>query len=124
MLLVGMNSWLQSSTTGHHPMPVQGKARPVQRIGILRAGIATALVALALLAGLAHPNETSAKKSTSYTCTTLESMFTATSKAYEVAIANGMTDKANQYLNTTFWLQGIYLDLDCSVGSADLGDAV
>lgn len=119
MLPVGMNSWLQSSTGMAQAGPTHPATRPVQRTGVLRGGIAAALVALALLAGIAHPGDASARKSTSFTCTTLESMFTATSKAYEVAIANGLTDKANQYLNTTFWLQGIYLDLDCSSGSID-----
>ncbi len=90
----------------------------------IRAGLAALLVAFALLAVVLHPGEASAKKSTSITCTTLEGMFTATSKAYEVAVANGMTEKANLYLNTTFWLQGVYLDLDCSFGPAELGSAV
>ena len=123
MLLVGMNSWIQSSTGTVAQQPAARTAKSAPRTGVLRAGVAIALVALALLAGTAHPAETSAKKSTSYTCTTLESAFNATSKAYEVAVANGMTDKANLYLNTTFWLQGIYLDLNCSFGPADLGDA-
>ncbi len=124
MLLVGMNSWIQSSTEIDAHPPATRPVKTAPRSGVLRAGIATALVAIALLAGTAHPAETSAKKSNSFTCTSLESAFTAASKAYEVAAANGLTDKANVYLNTTFWLQGIYLDMNCSVGPANLGDAV
>jgi hypothetical protein len=123
MMLIGMNSWIQSSSSKQPNDRPKMNTAGRNRRG-LRAGLAAGLVALALVAGIAHPAETSARKSTSLTCTTLESMFTATSKAYEVARANGLTDQANQYLNTTFWLEGIYLDLDCSSGPANIGDAV
>lgn len=122
MLLTGMTSWIQAPNGSATQPPATGVAK-APRKGMLRAGIAIALVALALVAGMAQPAETSAKKSTSTTCTTLESMFTAASKAYEVAAANGMPEKAEIYLNTTFWLQGIYLDLNCSVTPAELGQA-
>lgn len=114
MMVHGVNSWIRSAGNMRETNGFSRQTR--DRRGVLRAGIAGALLTLTLFGGVVHPAETSAKKSDSFTCTTLESMFTATAKAYEVARSNGMTEKAEQYLNTTFWLEGIYLDLDCSVG--------
>lgn len=75
MVLVGMNSWIQSSRGTGAPERASHEPRPVRRIGLLRTGIATALVALTLMAGIARPAETAAYKSDSLVCTSIQAGF-------------------------------------------------
>ena len=49
MLLVGMNSWIQSSSEIDAHPPATRPVKTAPRSGVLRAGIATALVAIVLL---------------------------------------------------------------------------
>ena len=75
MVLVGMNSWIQSSRGTGAPERASREPRPVRRTGLLRAGIATALVALTLLVGFSRPAETAAYKEESLVCTTIQAGF-------------------------------------------------
>lgn len=75
MLLVGRNSWIQSSNgTAASPPAPSGKLA-VRRPGALRAGIAIALVALTLMVGFGRPAETAAYKEDSMVCTTIQAGF-------------------------------------------------
>jgi hypothetical protein len=123
MLLVGMNSWIQSSTGAIAPDAVPSSTRSTRRPGALRAGIATALVALALMVGIAHPAETAAYKSTSTVCTTLEAGFNYASDMALAAQRAGDGKSANYWIKISFALQGTYLDLNCSYGNYE-GQAV
>ena len=97
MLLVGMNSLIQSSTGAVAPSPAPSGKRPVRRPGALRAGIATALVALTLLLGFGRPAEIAAYKSESLACTTIQAGFDyAFSKALK-AKAEGDTAGFNTW---------------------------
>lgn len=115
MMLVGMTSWIQSSTGA--PAVQQQPVAPIpkRRPGLVRAGVATALLALALIAGVAHPGETLAKKSTSPTCTTLEAGFNYAGRAAVTARLNGLNEQAENWTNMSNYLQSLYLDLDCSI---------
>src|SRR5687768_5014465 len=75
MLLVGMNSWIQSSTETVAPPKEPRSTKPARHLGTLRAGIAMALVALMLMVGIVRPAETAAYKSESLVCTTIEAGF-------------------------------------------------
>ncbi len=116
MLLVGMNSWIQSSRTIDAPDRASRNPKPVPRRGLLRAGIATALVALTLLVGFGRPAETAAYKSTSTVCTTLEAGFNYASDMAIAAERAGNVKSANYWKSISLGLQGVYLDLDCSYG--------
>lgn len=116
MLLVGMNSWIQSSRGMDAPVGVSHKPGPTRRTGMVRAGIATALVALTLLVGFGRPAETAAYKSTSTVCTTLEAGFNYASDMAIAAERAGNIKTANYWKSISIGLQGIYLDLDCSYG--------
>ena len=116
MLLVGMNSWIQSSRTIAAPDRASRNPKPVPRRGLLRAGIATALVALTLLTGFGRPAETAAYKSTSTVCTTLEAGFNYASDMAIAAERAGNVKSANYWKSISLGLQGVYLDLDCSYG--------
>ena len=90
MLLVGMNSWTQASTGTAVPPSAPSARQTRARSGALRAGIASALIALTLMVGFGRPAETAAYKSNSLVCTTLEAgfnyagdMYITTVKAYE-----------------------------------------
>jgi hypothetical protein len=111
MLLVGMNSWIQPSTGTVAPLQ---STQPARHSRTLRAGIATALVALALMVGIVHPAETAAYKSTSTTCTTLEAGFNYAGDQYTAAYRAGDFKTANYWATISSSLQGIYLDLNCS----------
>src|SRR5215207_6968538 len=111
MLLVGMNSWIQSSNGTVAPPLTPAPTKPKRHARTLRAGIATALVALMLMVGIAHPAETAAYKSTSTVCTTLESGFNYAGDMYGAASRAGDTKGMNYWSKISFSLQGIYLDL-------------
>lgn len=113
MMLFGVNSWIQSSTETFASQAAVVPARRPQ-LGVLRAGIATALVALVLMVGMAHPTETAAYKSTSTVCTTLEAGFNYASDMALAAQRAGDTKGLNYWTKITFGLQGVYLDLNCS----------
>jgi hypothetical protein len=75
MVLVGKNSWSKTSTGALAPHPVPSSTLPGRRTGALRAGIATAAVALTLVMGFGHPATTAAYKSEGLVCTTIEAGF-------------------------------------------------
>ena len=116
MLLVGMNSWIQSSTGEVALHSTNSLKHPSRHPGVLRAGIATALVALTLMVGFGHPAETAAYKSDSMVCTTLESGFNYASDMALAAQRAGDAKSANYWIKISFALQGTYLDLNCSYG--------
>jgi hypothetical protein len=87
---------------------------PAHRTGMLRAGIVTALVAVALMVGIVQPAETAAYKSTSTVCTTLEAGFNYADDRYTAAYRAGDFKSANYWGNISLGLQGAYLDLNCS----------
>jgi len=124
MLLVGMNSWIQSSTGTAVPLSAPS-ARPTrQSSGALRAGIATLLVALTLLVGFGRPAETAAYKAdtaasqpASLVCAGIEAGFQYTFDKALTAKISGDT-KGFEYWNTIAQAaQGLWYDAGCGAGS-------
>lgn len=114
MLLVGMNSWIRSSNDAAAPLPAHPVSLARSHPNALRAGIAIALVALAMTIGIVRPAETAAYKSNSTVCTTLEAGFNYAGDMYTAAQRAGDTKTMNYWAKVSSSLQGIYLDLDCS----------
>lgn len=117
MLVVGMNSWIRSSNNAAVPPSSHPASRAGSHPNALRAGIAVALVALALAIGVVRPAETAAYKSSSTVCTTLEAGFNYAGDMYTAAQRAGDTKTMNYWMKISMSLQGIYLDLDCSYGN-------
>ena len=121
MLLVGMTSRIQSSTGTAVPPSAPSARQTRQRSGALRAGIATALVALTLLVGFGRPAETAAYKSDSWVCTTIEAGFQYTfSKALEAKVV-GDTRGFDYWNNLAQSAQGLWYDAGCGGGSSGGG---
>lgn len=121
MLLVGMNSWIQSSSGTVARERAAREPGPVRRPGVLRAGIATALVALTLLVGFGRPAETAAYKSESLVCTTIEAGFQYTFDKALAAKVVGDT-KGFEYWNTIAQAaQSLWYDAGCGGGSSGGG---
>ena len=116
MKLIGMHSWI-TSTGSSAPSSKQSVSHP----GALRAGIATALVALTLLVGFGRPADTAAFKSESLVCTTIEAGFQYTFSNALGAKAAGDT-KGFTYWNTIAQAtQGLWYDMGCGDGSSGGG---
>ena len=115
MMRFGVNSWTQTSPTAPSiDFPTAKRAKP--RSGVIRAGLATGLVAFALITGFARPAETAAYKSDSLVCTTLEAGFNYAGDMYVAAQRAGDTKSMNYWIKISSALQGTYLDLNCSYG--------
>lgn len=113
MLLVGMNSWIQSSTgVVAPPSAPAGKGR-VRRPGALRAGIATALVALTLLVGFGRPAETAAYSSDSLACTTIQAGFDYTFSKALKAKAEGDTAGFNTWNALAHGANDLWFSMGC-----------
>ncbi|HET9660410.1 MAG TPA: hypothetical protein VFP05_08760 [Thermomicrobiales bacterium] len=121
MLLVGMNPWIQSSIRTVAPERASHAARLVRRPGALRAGIATALVALMLLVGFGRPAETAAYKSESLVCTTIEAGFQYTFDKALAAKLVGDTKGFEYWNNIAQAAQGLWYDAGCGGGSSGGG---
>ena len=117
MVLVGMNSWIQSSTGTAVPQPAPSTKRAARRPGVLRAGIATALVALMLIVGFGRPAETAAYKSESLVCTTIEAGFQYTFDKALAAKIVGDTRGFDYWNNLAQAAQGLWYDAGCGAGS-------
>ena len=116
MLLVSLNSWIQSSRGINAPQRASHDSLPAPRLGVLRAGVAIALLAFAMMVGIARPADTAAYKSTSVACTTLEAGFNYASDMAIAAERAGNFRAGSQWRDISLGLQGIYLDLNCSYG--------
>ena len=121
MLLVGKNSRSQTSTGAVAPNPVPSSNLPWRRTGALRAGIATAAVALTLMVGFGHPADTAAYKSESLVCTTIEAGFQYTfDKALDAKMV-GDTKGFEYWNNVAQTAQGLWYDAGCGGGSSGGG---
>jgi hypothetical protein len=121
MLLAGKNPWSQTSTGAVAPNPAPSSKRPSRRTGALRAGIATAVVALTLVAGFGHPANTAAYKSESLVCTTNEAGFQYTfDKALDAKML-GDTKGFEYWNNVAQTAQGLWYDAGCGGGSSGGG---
>jgi hypothetical protein len=121
MGLVGMNSWIRTSTSAVAPRPAPSTKLPGRRTGALRAGIAAALVALTLMVGLGHPADTAAYKSESLVCTSIEAGFQYTfDKALDAKML-GDTKGFEYWNNIAQTAQGLWYDAGCGGGSSGGG---
>ena len=120
MMLFGVNSWIQTSSPAPSiEPPTSNRARP--RSGVIRAGLATGLVAFALIAGVARPAETAAFKSESLVCTSIEAGFQYTfDKALNAKLA-GDTKGFGYWNNIAQSMQGLWYDAGCGEGSSGGG---
>lgn len=117
MLLKGTHSRIQSSTDAND----SSINRTVSRPGALRAGIATALVALTLLMGFGRPSDTAAFKSESLVCTTIEAGFQYTFSNALGAKAAGDTKGFNYWNTLAQGAQSLWYDMGCGDGSSGGG---
>ncbi len=117
MMLIGMNSWIQSSTGA----PAPSSKRPRRHPGALRAGIATALVALTIMVGFGRAADTAAYKSESLVCTTIEAGFQYTFSNALGAKAAGDTKGFNYWNKIAQATQGLWYDMGCGEGSSGGG---
>ena len=121
MLLVGMNPWSQTSTRAVAPKSAPSSKLLSRRTGVLRAGIATAAMALTLMVGFGHPAHTAAYKSESLVCTTIEAGFQYTfDKALDAKMV-GDTKGFEYWNNIAQTAQGLWYDAGCGGGSTGGG---
>lgn len=117
MLLVGMNSWIQSSTEAIASLPAPSGKHPERHPGTLRAGIIAALIALTLMIGLGRPADTAAYKTESLVCTTIEAGFQYTFDKALTAKLAGDTKGFEYWNNIAQAAQGLWYDAGCGAGS-------
>lgn len=117
MMTIRMNAWLQSSGGARHPEN-NVQRRPIRRPDVLRAGLTTGLLALALLAGVANPAETSAR-TTSLKCEALLGTIRVTQDMYSNLYDSGQYGTAENWGQLSLSLQRYYLSLGCNSLDAD-----
>lgn len=105
-------------TTGD---PALASTRVGSRRNALRAGIATALIALTLSTGFVRPGETAAAKPDSMVCTTLEAAFQYTFSNAAAAKLAGNTQGFTYWNKIAQSTQGLWFDMGCGEGSSGGG---
>lgn len=117
MAHIGIISFDRPSTD----TPAPASTRHGSRRNALRAGIATALVALMLMVGVARPADAATYKSDSLVCQTLEAAFQYTFSNAAAAKLAGNTQGFIYWNKIAQSTQGLWFDMGCGEGSSGGG---